>query len=249
MMVAELFSIVMPCYNSESYLKQCIASVLKQTYINWELIIINDCSTDSSLQIINSFKDHRITVINNLKNIGVGLSRNEGIKEAKGNFIAFLDSDDLWNQDKLLTQLKYLNKGYDICCTNYIKIDDSGNLIKEIRDVKIIDSQLIFKCNVIPNSSAVYNVDKLGKFYQKNIGHEDYLMWLNMFESDESVLAYRVQRNLMSYRVHTENISYSKFASAIWTWNIYYTELNMGLLQSLKSFVYYAHKNLIKYFL
>lgn len=245
----KLFSIIMPCYNAEKYLKQSIDSVLQQTYENWELIIINDCSTDKSLKIINSFKDDRISLINNLKNEGVSFSRNEGIKNAKGNFIAFIDSDDLWNKHKLMTQLNYLNKGYDICCSNYIQIDEFGNFIKEIKDLEIIDFKSILKSNLIPNSSAVYNVEKLGKFYQKKIGHEDYLMWLNILKSDSGIIAYRVQENLMSYRCHSENISYSKFTAAIWTWNIFYTELELGFLQSSKSFVNYMYRNFIKYFL
>jgi glycosyltransferase involved in cell wall biosynthesis len=244
----KLFSIIMPCYNAEKYLKQSIDSILKQTYGNWELIIINDSSTDSSLKIINSFKDHRISLIDNLKNEGVAFSRNKGIKMAKGDFIAFIDSDDLWNEKKLFTQLNYLNRGYDICCSNYIKIDELGNFIKEIKDLEIIDFKSMLKSNLIPNSSAVYNVDRLGKFYQKKIGHEDYLMWLNIFKLDSSIIAYRVQENLMSYRSHSENISYSKFTAAIWTWNIYYNELELGFLQSSKSFINYIYKNFIKYF-
>ena len=244
-----LFSIIMPCYNAEKYLKKSIESVLNQTHKNWELIIINDCSSDSSLKIINYFKDHRISLINNLKNEGVAFSRNKGVKIAKGNFIAFIDSDDLWNKKKLLIQLNFLNKGYYICCSNYIKIDEFDNFIKEIKDIKIIDFKSILKSNVIPNSSAVYNVDKLGKFYQKKIGLEDYLMWLNIFKSNVGLIAYRVQENMMSYRSHSENISYSKFTSAIWTWNIFYTELNLGFFQSSKSFLHYTYKNLIKYFL
>jgi glycosyltransferase involved in cell wall biosynthesis len=245
----KLFSIIMPCYNAEKYLKQTIDSILKQTYENWELIIINDCSTDTSLKIINSFNDHRISIINNLKNEGVAFSRNEGTKKAKGSFIAFIDSDDLWNEDKLLIQLNYLNKDYDICCSNYIKIDKFGKFIKEIKDDEIIDFKSISKSNVIPFSSAVYNVDRLGKLYQKQIGHQDYLMWLNIFKSDSNIIAYRVQENLMSYRYHSENMSNSKFKAAIWTWNIYYNELELGFLQSSKNFISYMLKNFVKYFL
>ena len=245
----KLFSIIMPCYNAEKYLKQSIDSVLKQTYENWELIIINDCSTDTSFKIINSFNDHRISLINNLKNEGVSFSRNEGIKKAKGNFIAFIDSDDLWKEDKLLTQLNYLNKGYDICCSNYIQIDEYGNFIKEIKDLEIIDFKSILKSNVIPNSSAVYNVDRLGKFYQKKIGHEDYLMWLNMFKSNPSIIGYRVQESIMFYRCHSENISYSKFKASRWTWNIYYNELNYSFLNSINYFTSYIYESVKKHFL
>ena len=245
----DLFSIIMPCYNGEKFLKQSIDSVLQQTYENWELIIINDCSTDASAKIISEFEDHRISLIDNLRNEGVAFSRNEGIRKAKGNFIAFIDSDDLWSKNKLFRQINYLSSGYDICCSNYIQIDELGRFVREIKDVAVIDDKSMLKSNLIPNSSAVYNVEKLGKFYQKKIGHEDYLMWLSIFKLHGGVTAYRVQENLMSYRSHSENISQSKFKAAIWTWQIYYRELELGFLQSSKSFIIYMCKNVVKHFL
>ena len=239
----------MPVYNADKYLKQSIYSVLNQTCEAWELIIINDCSTDKSLEIINSFEDHRISLINNSKNEGVAYSRNEGTKKAKGTFIAFIDADDLWNEEKLLTQLNYLNGGYEICCSNYTKIDKYDNVIKEMKDVEKLDFATMLKSNVIPNSSAVYNVNKLGKFYQKKIGHEDYHMWLTMFKSNPSIRGYRVQESLMSYRSHSENISHSKFKAASWTWNIYYNELNYSLVSSIYYFISYTYQSVKKHFL
>ena len=244
-----LFSIIMPCYNAEKYLKQSINSVINQTYENWELIIINDKSNDSSPEIIKSFKDKRILTISNDINLGVALTRNKGIEKSKGNFIAFIDSDDLWHENKLYLQLNYLINGHDICCTNYKQMDENGNFIKLIEDKQFVSLSDMLKSNIIPNSSATYNVDKLGKFYQKKVGHEDYLMWLNIFKSNPSLIGYRIQENLMSYRIHSENISASKFRSATWTWNIYYYELRLGFFKSTKSFINYLFKNFIKYFM
>ncbi|HBC5517211.1 TPA: glycosyltransferase family 2 protein, partial [Proteus mirabilis] len=103
-----LVSIIMPCFNSEKYISEAIESVLKQTYSNFELIIIDDNSTDSTLKIINSFRDNRITIISFDENQGAGVARNKGIEVANGRFIAFLDSDDLWSKNKLEAQIKFM---------------------------------------------------------------------------------------------------------------------------------------------
>lgn len=242
-----LFSIIMPCFNAEKFIGQSIESVIKQTYTNWELIIINDYSNDSSFEIINSFNDKRIRLINNLTNEGVSFSRNQGIKIAKGNFISFLDSDDIWHEDMLMTQLSYLNSGFDVCCSNYFIIDEKGKKIKEIKDIEIIDSKSILKSNLIPNSSASYSSYKLGKFYQKNIGHEDYLMWLLMFKNKTELKVIRVQKPLMLYRSHSKNLSHSKLKSAKWTWYIYYNELGFSLIRSLYYFSFYFIKGIKKH--
>jgi glycosyltransferase involved in cell wall biosynthesis len=237
----------MPCFNAEKFIRQSIESVINQTYSNWELIIINDCSNDTSLKIINSYNDKRIKIINNLTNEGVSFSRNQGIKIAKGNFISFLDSDDIWHDDMLMTQLIYLNSGFDVCCSNYFIIDEKGKKIKEIKDIEIIDSKSILKSNLIPNSSASYNAFTLGKFYQKNIGHEDYLMWLLMFKKSSKLKVIRVQKPLMLYRSHSKNLSHSKLKSAMWTLNIYYNELDFSLIHSLYYFSFYFTKGIKKH--
>lgn len=248
-MSKELFSIILPCYNAKKYIEESVNSVIRQTYQNWELIIVDDCSTDSTLEVINSFTDSRISILRNLTNQGVAMSRNKGIKKAKGNFISFLDADDIWLEHKLMMQLSYLQRGYLVCCSNYVIIDENGIFIKEVLGHKEFGFISMLASNLIANSSAIYNVDILGKQYQLNIGHEDYLMWLTLFKQNKNLVAFRVQESLMLYRVHSKSLSHSKIAAAFWTWRIFYRELNLGFPRSCFSFILYALKGVSKQYL
>lgn len=124
-----LVSVVMPSYNSEKYIPEAIHSVIAQTYENWELLIIDDGSTDSTANIVKQFSDidSRITLYSNSKNMGVALTRNKGMDLAKGSWIALLDSDDVWHKDKLEKQLELAKKaGADIVYCSYCLIDKYG---------------------------------------------------------------------------------------------------------------------------
>ncbi|MDE7256747.1 MAG: glycosyltransferase, partial [Clostridia bacterium] len=124
-----LVSIIMPNYNCEKYIGETVESVLNQTYTNWELLIVDDCSADNSLEIIKGFaeKDARIKVFVNEKSSGAAASRNRAIREAGGKWIAFLDSDDLWTADKLEKQIKFMeDNGYHFSCTDYDHINEQS---------------------------------------------------------------------------------------------------------------------------
>ena len=124
-----LVSIITPTYNSEKFINETIGSVLKQTYKNWELILIDDASTDDTLRIIKSYikNNFNISLICNSSNQGAGVSRNKGILEAKGDFIAFLDADDTWKPNKLKTQIKFMiENNVDVCYSSYDLIDEDG---------------------------------------------------------------------------------------------------------------------------
>ena len=125
----DLVSIIMPSYNTARYIGDTIYSVLNQTYINWELIIVDDCSTDNTDDAVKPFLiDQRIRYLKNEKNSGAAVSRNRALREAKGKWIAFLDSDDLWISEKLEKQIDFMEKnGYSFSYTNYAEIDTEGN--------------------------------------------------------------------------------------------------------------------------
>ena len=127
-MEEELVSIIMPSYNTGKFIKETINSVIAQTYSNWELIIVDDCSTDNTDEIVKSINDNRIIYLKNETNSGAAISRNKALREAKGRWIAFLDSDDLWKNDKLEKQIKFMkeNNCY-FSYTNYIEIDENDN--------------------------------------------------------------------------------------------------------------------------
>ena len=116
----DLVSIIMPSYNAEKYIKSAIHSILRQTYASWELIIVDDCSRDNTVDIIRNFDDSRIRLFKNKKNSGAAISRNKALREAKGKYIAFLDSDDIWAPTKLEEQLAFMKKkGYAFTYTDY----------------------------------------------------------------------------------------------------------------------------------
>ncbi|MEY0154184.1 glycosyltransferase family 2 protein, partial [Providencia rettgeri] len=145
----ELVSIIMPCYNAEQYIKDSINSVLNQTYPHFELIIIDDLSTDNSINIINSFSDNRIKLIQLAQNGGAGVARNTGIEAAQGRFIAFLDSDDLWRPNKLEMQLKHMIKGnHSLSYTQYQKFTKEGKGKLVIPPNTVTYNELLY-CNVI----------------------------------------------------------------------------------------------------
>ena len=118
--MSDLISIIMPSYNASKYITATIKSVQNQTYDNWELIVVDDCSTDNTVELIRKLGDTRINVFVNERNEGAAISRNRALREAKGRWIAFLDSDDLWVPEKLEQQLKFMKeKGYAFTYTDY----------------------------------------------------------------------------------------------------------------------------------
>lgn len=155
----ELVSIIMPCYNSEKYISEAIDSVRRQTYKNWELIIVDDSSQDDSKKIIQEYceEDNRIKLITLEVNRGTAVARNTGIKVAKGIFIAFLDSDDTWYTDKLKTQIEYMitNK-HNFCCTYYEKIDSYGKKLNKTVKLQNISNYWDVLKNNPGNSTVVY---------------------------------------------------------------------------------------------
>jgi glycosyltransferase involved in cell wall biosynthesis len=236
-----IVSIVMPCYNSSSYIQQSIDSVKNQTYDNWELIIVNDCSTDNSKEIIKSNNDARIKFIDLDVNIGVAEVRNIAIKESQGNFIAFLDSDDLWDREKLVIQInKMLAYNLDICYSAYRKIDSASNVVAKhipVDETEITYSKLL-KHNQIGFLTAIYNVDKIGKKYFIKVGHEDFVYWLSILK--QGYKAFGINQVLASYRVHSNGISANKLKSSGFTWKIYREIEKFSLQKSSLLFVQYA---------
>ena len=159
-----LVSIIMPSYNTAPYIKQTIQSVLNQTYTNWELIIVDDCSTDNTEEILEEINDNRIRCFKNEVNSGAAVSRNKALREAKGQWIAFLDSDDLWLPTKLEKQIEFMNRNkYSFSYTNYEEIDVDGN----DTGVKVTGPKRITKTGMFnycwPGClTAMYNASKIG---------------------------------------------------------------------------------------
>ncbi|MCI2228403.1 glycosyltransferase [Polaribacter sp. MSW13] len=219
-----LVSIITPSFNSAKFIAETINSVISQTYKNWEMIIVDDVSTDNSVQIINSFieKDDRIKLHKLKNNSGAAVARNKAIELSKGNFIAFLDSDDLWLQNKLEEQLSFMiANNYNLTYTSYKVIkEDGSNLSKSI----ICEEKLSYKDMLFSNKigclTAIYNKDCLGKIYMPNLKkRQDYALWLKILKKES--YAYGLPKILAKYRNRQESISNNKIEMLKWNWKLY----------------------------
>lgn len=237
-----LVSIIMPAYNAERFIKESIESVINQKYKNWELLIINDFSNDSTQNIIENYcmKDKRIKLLEQKENKGVVEARNRGIKESKGKYIAFLDSDDLWEKNKLEIQIKYMReKKRFMTYTGYSYISEEGNFMKEITIPRSLSYEQALKGNQIGCLTVVID-KKIGDFEMPHIKHEDYATWLNILKN--GITAYGIDQSLARYRKVSNSLSSNKLKTICWTWNIFIKTQNLGVLKSF----YYTYHHIIK---
>ena len=244
-----LVSIITPCYNAEAVIEETIASVIIQSYKNWELIIIDDASTDNSEKIITEFlTDKRISYLKNSKNSGVSFTRNRGMDIAKGDFIAFLDSDDIWEPSKLTEQLTIFknNPQTDIVCSSLDLISESGEYISTINIPKKISLKDELKSSRILTSAMIFNYKKLGKNRFKQIGHEDYLFKLELLMRSKAS-AISVDKTLVKYRIVNNSLSHNKVIAAKWQWNIYRKHLHFPIHKTVYYFLSYIISGIIKY--
>ena len=170
-MIDGLVSIIMPSWNTERFIAETIKSVINQTYTNWELLIVDDCSTDKTDEIVASFNDNRIKYFHNEKNSGAALTRNKALREAKGEWIAFLDSDDLWMPEKLEHQIDFMNKnGYSLSFTEYEKIDeDSKPLNIYVSGPDKVNKRKIYNYDYIGQLTMMYSTKVFGLIQIKDI--------------------------------------------------------------------------------
>lgn len=210
----ELVSIIMPSYNTAEYIATTIESVLSQSYIHWELIIVDDCSTDNTDDVVRPYmKDERIHYLKNRKNSGAAVSRNQALREAKGEWIAFLDSDDIWKKDKLRNQLYFmLTKGYSFSYTAYEEIDETGNK----RGVKVSGPKRISKYGMYAYCwpgclTVMYNRRVIGDIQIEDIRkNNDYAMWLQICKKADCYLYPKVMAQYRKRSGSISNYGYSK---------------------------------------
>lgn len=248
-MKEELVSIIMPAYNAENYIEESINSVLEQTYENYELIIVNDCSTDSTAEIISNYsiETNKIISVNNEINLGVAETRNKAISLASGKYIAFLDSDDIWHPDKLAKQIKFMsNNSVEFSYTNYEVVDKNT---KSLGKVVVVPSSMTYsdllKGSKIGCLTVVYDTTKILWPKMKNIGHEDYLAWLEILKQIEKGSG--IKETLAYYRETSQSLSGNKFKAMQWQYSIYRNELSLSRLKSAYYFCMYAINGITKY--
>lgn len=236
----------MPSYNAEKTIAQSIESVLQQSYTNWELLITDDKSSDTTINIINKYvaKDARIQLFTNEQNLGAGGSRNRSIKESKGRYIAFLDSDDLWLDNKLSIQIDYMQKNnVELSYTWYQKFGDDGDS-GFVKPKLTVTYQQLLCSNIIGCLTAVYDVKLLGKRYMPLIRkRQDMGLWLNILKDVEKAVG--IPQVLAKYRIDS-GMTQNKFTILKWQWLFYRDVVGLNFLQSIRCFVVYAYKGFVK---
>jgi teichuronic acid biosynthesis glycosyltransferase TuaG len=231
-------SIITPIYNAESFLDETLQSIIDQTYTNWESILINDNSTDSSLEIARRFEqlDPRFKIINKSETGGAAKARNYGIEAAKGRFIAFLDSDDIWFPEKLKEQISFMKSNkYDFSYTSYHFISEAGEVTNKVEVPEQVTYKQLLKGNVVACLTAVYDTQYLGKVFMPDIlKRQDFGLWLKITRS--GVIGYGIQKSLAKYRLRTGSISHAKFDTMLYTWDLYRKVEGLSFILSLKYF-------------
>lgn len=245
-----LVSIVMPCYNAELFINSAIKSVIAQDYSNWELLIVDDGSTDKSLDIIKKFADNdcRIKYYKNKRASGSPSEpRNIALDKAMGRYIAFLDSDDLWFPSKLTNQISCFKKHDSVIVySNYERINEEG-----VRSDRVISFRplhtfaSLLKGNDIVCSSAIIDIEAIGeKLFFKEIGHEDYEYWLRILKRGFS--ASNCGTTEVLYRIRKNSVSSNPIDALSWLWNIHFNELDLSMKTSIINIVHHIIKSFIK---
>lgn len=230
-----LVSIIMPTYNCGTYIALSIESVLKQTYKNWELIIVDDCSSDNTPLVVDTYasQDKRILYVQSEENRGPAYSRNEAVRIAHGTYIAFLDSDDIWYADKLTVQIRFMEQNkYLISCTSYELINENGEELNRVIAslTKVNYNRLLLDCPV-GNSTVIYNASVLGKFETPDIRkRNDDALWLKLLKKEKYI--YGLQTVLMKYRVRQHSVSSNKVSLIKYHWQLYRKIEHLSIFRS-----------------
>lgn len=238
----ELISIIVPVYNASKFIKETINTVLNQTINNFELILVDDMSTDNSVEIIKEFKDSRIKLIQlDKKGMAAG-ARNIGIKAAQGNYICFLDADDLWKTDKLEKELAFMHN--NLTCaflyTSYEFASVLGNPTgKQVIVPNHINYRQALKNTTIFTSTVMFNMNILTKedIYMPNIKSEDTACWWKVLKNHD---AYGIKEVLVYYRRSSNTLSSNKLEAVKRIWNLYRNQEHLSIIYSIYNFIGYA---------
>lgn len=241
-----LVSIVVPVYNASAFIEATIDAVQAQTYIEWELLLVNDCSLDNSCELIQSKieKDNRIKLIHQETNKGAAMARNKGVCEANGRYICFLDSDDIWNKNKLRKQIDFMNeKSAAFSFTGYEFADEFGNGLGKIVSVpekityeQALKNTTIFTSTVMIDRIIVADED----IYMPDIPSEDTATWWNILRKYGSGCG--LNENLVKYRRSANTLSSNKAVAVKRIWNLYRKQEKLSLIKSLYCMFFWAFR-------
>jgi teichuronic acid biosynthesis glycosyltransferase TuaG len=246
-------SIITPLYNSERFIGEAIESVISQTYTNWEMIIVDDCSIDDSVKIVKEYqlKENRIKLFFLSENSGSAVARNKAIEESTGTIIAFLDSDDIWLPNKLDRHVKFMiDKDASFSHTSYGFIDESGNTISKTYRVSNypIGYKDLLKRAEISCLTAMYNVDKLGKVFMPNLRRkQDYGLWLSILNG--GVKSIPLDEELAFYRQVKGSATNNKRKLILKHIVFLYKHQNLNVFETAYYFFWYAANGIKKYYI
>jgi len=247
--MSDLISIITPYYNSSKFIDECVNSVLLQSYCNWELLLVDDCSNDNSKELLLNIekKDGRIKVIFLDNNIGAANARNVAIQKAKGKYIAFLDSDDLWDSKKLDKQISFMVQN-DIAFsfTSYESISENGlDIISVIKAPYKMTYNDYLKNTIIGCLTVVIDIEKVGDFEMPSIrSSHDMALWLLIMK--RGFIAYGFNENLAKYRIVSSSNTSSKWDAAKDVWRVYRKLEKLSFFYSIWCFLNYAFNAVIK---
>ena len=245
-----LVSVVMPAYNMERFIEAAIRSVQVQTYENWELLVIDDCSGDRTCEIVAELaaQDTRIRLIRNEENMGVAKTRNRGFELAQGQYVALLDSDDLWRSEKLDSQLRLAQTtGADIVYCSYAMVDEEGRsvckdfLVPEATDFDASATRMVISCSTALLAETVFRKYRFHSGYY----HEDLVFWLQIL--NDGLTARGVGEILADYRLRSGTRASNKIRSAMNRWTVYRRYFGFSLGKSARLLARYAFYGVAKY--
>ncbi len=238
-----LVSVIMPCYNMEKYIAATIHSVQQQTYSYWELLIVDDASTDGTADIVRShqIQDDRIHFVVKPKHSGIADTRNQCISMAKGRFLAFLDADDLWHPEKLEQQLQFMTeRNIGFSYSSYDCVDEEGKpLEKMVKSAGNMDYDAYLHNTIIGCSTVMIDTTIIGNVFVPNFRtSEDTATWLNILK--KGFLAYAIEQPLTSYRIRQHSASSNKLKASSDLWRVYRKNEKLPLFKAVACFSSYA---------
>lgn len=245
-------SVITPIYNAEKYLDKTLNSIFNQTYENIEIVLVDDCSTDNSVNIIKNYqKNHKeIIYFCQEKNLGAGAARNKALELATGQYVAFLDSDDIWMSDKISKQIELMQK--ENCKFTYTAIemiDESDNVIKKKRNLRTkCDYKYLLHNTLIATSSVIIDREGLGDFRMPlRRGGQDYATWLMLLRN--GTVALGLNESLVKYRISNNSLSSNKFKSIKQVWEIQTQDEKINKFNACINVYCFIFNALKKYFL
>lgn len=245
-----LISVITPAYNAERFIEDAINSVLRQTYTHWEMIIVDDCSTDRTREIIKLYlrKDTRIKLIELKNNSGPAVARNVAFEHARGRYLAFLDADDQWMPEKLEKQLNFMqDRQIAFSFTKYIKIKENNTETHSVVHIPdYVTYKQLLKHNVIGCLTVMLDTEMIGEVKMVNMrSRQDYALWLTLCK--KGFTAYGLQEVLAKYRIVGNSISHNKFKMARQNWKVYREVKKLSLMKSMWYFANNVYFSVKKY--